>query len=112
MAHVVNHCLPLKFFWTATGCLVIGYTAYRLKPSLSVAKSALGNAILATRVGTQDIIKVVSTLEFYQINLVSDLALWGRFNIKKIAPSCWLHVRQAPHKDNGCCPSSFCAKAT
>lgn len=36
----------------------------------------------------------------------------GRFNTKKMVPSCRLHVRQVPHRDNGGCPPSLHLEAT
>lgn len=58
----------------------------------------------------------------------SALAMWGRdftrsllsqiwpfdgdFSTEQMAPSCRLHVRQAPHSHNNCCPSSPHSEAT
>lgn len=43
----------------------------------------------------------VHILRFYQIYMVSDLVLCGWFNTGKMVPFGRLHMRQAPHRENG-----------
>lgn len=62
--------------------------------------------------GIQGITKVVHMHALFSDHCCHRLSLWERVQHRKDGPSSRLHVRQASHRDNGCCPSSPHLKAT
>lgn len=71
----------------------------------SVPRQCITNCALG--VGTQNVIKAVSTHHFHLTKAPQTWSFERELNIEKMAPSCRLHLCQAPHLDNnGSCFSS------